>query len=566
MTSEARRAVRLAAARRKGGWLRAHGRLDRSARVALARFWRRAGDQAAATLTARKGRADAADLFPLRERGGEFRRATARPRAAAAWTGVSLEQGWIGDADAGRQAPRGVLAFDADDAPAGPPAGVTVAMSEELEAEVATFLRTRGVGVWNMLGPSTHRAIRDTLRRGLADGDTLAELAARVRRQFRGWEDWRARRLARTETTAAMNAGGQAARRAAGIERKAWSSVFDRRTRRGRFDHLAPDGQEVPERSSFVVSRERLLYPGDISLGASGGNVVNCFLPGTLVAGRVLAVARALYDGQAVEVVTHGGAILRVTENHPVAAPHGFIRAGALQQGQQVFRDVSGDDAAAGDAGVLVPAVLPPDQDHAPARVEQLFDAMATSAPGERRRCAPDDLHGDGRSIHGEVHVVVADRGLLRHGESGPADDCRDLRLVAEAVGAATLAGDSPLPLPGGRISPPAASGPRADALLHDGGAVPLHAGPFRGLRLGPVSQLNAAAPKHPGEGGAAQARFVRQLFEARPGLVVADQVREVRGFRYHGPVYDVQTAGGWLSAGGIIAHNCRCISYAVLD
>lgn len=61
---------------------------------------------------------------------------------------------------------------------------------------------------------------------------------------------------------------------------KIWRSQGDSRVRTtdsgGKFDHLAADGQSVDSAKSFSVGGERLLWPGDISLGASAGNIINC--------------------------------------------------------------------------------------------------------------------------------------------------------------------------------------------------------------------------------------------------------------------------------------------------
>lgn len=60
---------------------------------------------------------------------------------------------------------------------------------------------------------------------------------------------------------------------------KEWVTQGDSRVRtppKNAFDHLAADSTQVPVNEPFMVSGERLMYPGDTSLGASPGNVVNC--------------------------------------------------------------------------------------------------------------------------------------------------------------------------------------------------------------------------------------------------------------------------------------------------
>jgi uncharacterized protein with gpF-like domain len=54
---------------------------------------------------------------------------------------------------------------------------------------------------------------------------------------------------------------------------KSWDSVGDSHVREA---HLSADGQEVRTNEPFTVGGEQLMYPGDDSLGASIGNIVNC--------------------------------------------------------------------------------------------------------------------------------------------------------------------------------------------------------------------------------------------------------------------------------------------------
>lgn len=55
--------------------------------------------------------------------------------------------------------------------------------------------------------------------------------------------------------------------------RKTWDSVGDNRVRAA---HLSADGQSVRVNEPFIVGGEQLMYPGDDSLGASAGNIINC--------------------------------------------------------------------------------------------------------------------------------------------------------------------------------------------------------------------------------------------------------------------------------------------------
>lgn len=54
---------------------------------------------------------------------------------------------------------------------------------------------------------------------------------------------------------------------------KVWRSLHDEKTRPA---HAQASGQKVLLNEPFIVGGEKLMYPGDYSLGASPGNTINC--------------------------------------------------------------------------------------------------------------------------------------------------------------------------------------------------------------------------------------------------------------------------------------------------
>lgn len=91
----------------------------------------------------------------------------------------------------------------------------------------------------------------------------------------------RARRIAVTETTSGINSAMHEASRAVSFGRKmvtVWRTTGRLNVRN---THERMHGVEVPFGTPFEVPREdggvdRMMYPGDSSLGASAANVVNC--------------------------------------------------------------------------------------------------------------------------------------------------------------------------------------------------------------------------------------------------------------------------------------------------
>lgn len=58
-----------------------------------------------------------------------------------------------------------------------------------------------------------------------------------------------------------------------GFKYKTWQTMRDERVRH---THIFADGQEVPINEPFTVGSSKMMYPTDISLGASASEIINC--------------------------------------------------------------------------------------------------------------------------------------------------------------------------------------------------------------------------------------------------------------------------------------------------
>lgn len=125
--------------------------------------------------------------------------------------------------------------------------------------------------------------LRSSMSEGLANGETTAELNARTSKFFDGMRN-NAATIARTEINPAFNAATQDVAIKA-IEVGAdvvsvWVTMGDEAVRtppRSQFDHAKANGLTiVPGREIFVISGERMEYPGDSWNGASAANTINC--------------------------------------------------------------------------------------------------------------------------------------------------------------------------------------------------------------------------------------------------------------------------------------------------
>lgn len=127
---------------------------------------------------------------------------------------------------------------------------------------------------------TTKEKIRRVIQEGIEEGKHPYAISADIKELYKGFETYRADRIARTETIAASNLGGRLGAKSTGLTlEKEWISTLDDRTRDGAdggFDHLIMDGQFTPVDEPWDVSGESLMFPGDSTLGALPGNTINC--------------------------------------------------------------------------------------------------------------------------------------------------------------------------------------------------------------------------------------------------------------------------------------------------
>lgn len=92
--------------------------------------------------------------------------------------------------------------------------------------------------------------------------------------KFEGITYRRSVTIARTEATYARNLGFQDLyTNNPFVTKKKWKSLHDKDVR---IEHMQADGQVVKKSEPFIVGGERLMFPGDTSMGASAENIINC--------------------------------------------------------------------------------------------------------------------------------------------------------------------------------------------------------------------------------------------------------------------------------------------------
>lgn len=137
------------------------------------------------------------------------------------------------------------------------------------------YARFGGVDI-TLLTETYVATVVSEIRKATEAAETIEQMRDRILRKVNSpsFYRWQAMRIARTETTFAINAGTEITEEFTEIVMvKRWVT---RRDGKERASHLEADNQIVEKSEYFNVGGELLKYPGDKSGGASAGTLVNC--------------------------------------------------------------------------------------------------------------------------------------------------------------------------------------------------------------------------------------------------------------------------------------------------
>lgn len=136
---------------------------------------------------------------------------------------------------------------------------------------VAEFIDARANQLAGQVTDTTYQAVKDALAEGVNAGESIPDLAARLRHVFDTASSSRAVTIARTEVISAYNGAATSVASAYGPEVVAGQEWIATRDSRTRDTHAERDGEVVPIGQPFSGG---LAYPGDPN--APAGEVVNC--------------------------------------------------------------------------------------------------------------------------------------------------------------------------------------------------------------------------------------------------------------------------------------------------
>ncbi len=149
--------------------------------------------------------------------------------------------------------------------------GATITGSFDLdEPDVAQALRDRVDELAGQVTATTEQVLRaQLLAAGVAEGEAIPELRARLQRVFANLSDYRATMIARTETVGGYNQASFLAALDAGATRKTWLATRDQRTRE---THRQENGRTAAMNKRFTITKSR--WPADPS--APAAQSINC--------------------------------------------------------------------------------------------------------------------------------------------------------------------------------------------------------------------------------------------------------------------------------------------------
>ncbi|MFJ9754962.1 phage portal protein [Streptomyces sp. NPDC101149] len=153
--------------------------------------------------------------------------------------------------------------------------GASITGSFDLdEPTVADALRDRIEELAGQVTATTEQVLRSQLlAHGVAEGESVPELRARIQQVFTNLGDYRATMIARTETVGGYNQASFLAALDSGATRKTWLATNDQRTRE---THRQENGRTAAMNKRFTLTKSR--WPADPTAPAAQSIQCRCAL------------------------------------------------------------------------------------------------------------------------------------------------------------------------------------------------------------------------------------------------------------------------------------------------
>lgn len=148
--------------------------------------------------------------------------------------------------------------------------------SEKFQTDLINYYDEFGGEKIKLLNETYTKSVVSEIKKATELNETVSQMQRRIELAVNkpNFYKYQALRIARTETTFAMNSAKQVTGEVSGyIMEKVWSAKRDGRERP---EHGAVDKVAVPQNGLFTVGGELMAFPSDGANGASAGNIVNC--------------------------------------------------------------------------------------------------------------------------------------------------------------------------------------------------------------------------------------------------------------------------------------------------
>lgn len=397
--------------------------------------------------------------------------------------------------------------------------------------------------LFQSISPEALGLARGVLAQGVALGTSPVVIGKQLAGPL-GLPAWRGLTIARTETLRAYREAQRQTIMANDdvLEGWIWHSARDRRTCEvcwsmdGRLFTVVAGLTDTAGHQSVAVDAVKAT---DYLEGH-----VNCVTAESVVGGPPAELAyRREFTGTIIDIETAAGDFLSVTPNHPVLTPGGWVEAHFLREGDEVLcHDRSNRTVAAHT-----------DDRQMHPRIGDLFESMRAggSLPVRRGPSGVGDFHGDG--AEGNIEIVAAE-GFL---EDGIRQQRGEHARFGGSVGLVALLGQGAIGEVGVGQRPADHAAP--SALRKSAVLVGRTGGHEYTIGIPRATDDLAVGLEEAPNGGPTDAVPSADSLLRFAGPVRGQNIVRIGRRPFVGHVYNLQTTGGWYTAGGIVVKNCRC-------
>lgn len=390
--------------------------------------------------------------------------------------------------------------------------------------------------------------LRGAIRMGFTEGETIDQMIRRVRGtkalQFKDGIMDITRRGAEALVRTAVNHTANTARNEVFnqnnnvIKGVQWVATLDGRT------------------TVLCASRDGTIYP--IDSGPRPPAHINCLPGNSLVTSSfpVTGASKRWYEGKMFVIRTSSGRELTCTPNHPVLSDRGWVAVQHLHLGDKVVCE--------GVINTPASAWFESDENHIPTSIEEIASSFFHNAGTTVAEIPVSsiDFHGDGAD--GQIAIVGSNRELRNRIDSSLFKKLLELFLVYRnktmvlltklRSSVSFLFRDFAF-VPNGLLSSSGQSFSSFGSSLLETTTQSITGG----------TKNESILFERSDQSWDRESMLASDITNGKTGPVFLDAIVDIRDFDSVGHVYNLETELGFYVAGGIITHNCRSTTVAVL-